>query len=132
MSVVITVGLGAVIALAAATDSHADTAANQVASRAEIGTIFAQLVLGVLAVLLISGEYGTGMIRSSMATVPKRLPVLWAKLAVYVAVVFPLTLVSSFAAFWARAGWPGSRRADRPSDWATPTCCASSSAARST
>ena len=101
MSVIVTVGLGAVIALAAATDSHADTAAHQVATRAEIGTIFAQLILGVLAVLLISGEYGTGMIRSSMATVPKRLPVLWAKLAVYVAVVFPLTLASSFAAFWA-------------------------------
>ena len=100
LSVVITVGLGAVISLAAAHDAHADTAAHQVATRAEIGGIFAQLVLGVLAVLLISGEYGTGMIRSSLATVPRRLPVFWAKLSVYVAVVLPLTLASSFAAFW--------------------------------
>ena len=30
-----------------------------------------------------SGEYGTGMIRSSLTVVPRRLPVLWAKLAVF-------------------------------------------------
>jgi ABC-type transport system involved in multi-copper enzyme maturation permease subunit len=100
MSVVITVGLGAVISLAAAHSSNVDTSTHEVATRTQIGGIFAQLVLGVLAVLLISGEYGTGMIRSSMAAVPRRLPVLWAKLSVYVAVVFPLTLASSFAAFW--------------------------------
>lgn len=100
VSVLITVGLGAVISLAAAHSANVDTAAHQVATRSQIGSLFAQLVLGVLAVLLISGEYGTGMIRSSMATVPRRRPVLWAKISVYVAVVLPLTLASSFAAFW--------------------------------
>jgi hypothetical protein len=39
------------------------------------------------------------MIRSSMAVVPRRLPVLWAKLAVYVAVVFPVSLLTSVASF---------------------------------
>jgi ABC-2 type transport system permease protein len=63
------------------------------------GVNLAQLVLGTLGVLLMSGEYGTGMIRSTLAAVPKRLPVLWAKAAVFTAVVFPLTLVAAFAAF---------------------------------
>ena len=47
------------------------------------GFHFAQLALGVLGVLVISGEYSTGMIRSSFAAVPKRLPVLWAKLLMF-------------------------------------------------
>jgi ABC-2 type transport system permease protein len=63
------------------------------------GVNFAQLVLGTLGVLLMSGEYGTGMVRSTLAAVPRRLPVLWAKIAVFAAVVFPLMLVAAFAAF---------------------------------
>jgi ABC-type transport system involved in multi-copper enzyme maturation permease subunit len=70
-----------------------------VATRGGIGSILAQLALGTLAVLLVSGEYGTGMIRSSITAVPKRLPVLWAKLAVYIAVVFPVTLATSIVTF---------------------------------
>jgi ABC-2 type transport system permease protein len=64
------------------------------------GIIFAQLAVGVLGVLVISGEYSTGMIRSSLTAVPRRLPVLWAKLAVFAAVVFPVMLVTSFASFF--------------------------------
>jgi ABC-2 type transport system permease protein len=63
------------------------------------GVNFAQLVLGTLGVLLMSGEYGTGMIRSTLAAVPRRLPVLWAKITVFTAVVFPLMLVAGFVAF---------------------------------
>jgi ABC-2 type transport system permease protein len=40
--------------------------------------LFAQLVLGMIGVLAFSGEYGTGMIRATLAVVPSRLPVLWA------------------------------------------------------
>jgi len=50
------------------------------------GLSFGQLLLGALAVLMISGEYGTGMIRSSVTAVPLRVPVLLAK-AVVVAVL---------------------------------------------
>ena len=53
------------------------------------GSTFAQLVLGSLGVLLMAGEYSTGMIRSTLAAVPARLPVLWAKSAVFAAVVVP-------------------------------------------
>jgi ABC-2 type transport system permease protein len=54
------------------------------------GLSFGQLLLGALAVLMISSEYGTGMIRSSIAAVPQRIPVLLAK-AVVVAVVGYIT-----------------------------------------
>ena len=63
------------------------------------GSTFAQLVLGTLGVLLMAGEYSTGMIRSTLAAVPSRLPVLWSKAAVFTAVVFPLMLVASLVAF---------------------------------
>jgi ABC-2 type transport system permease protein len=64
------------------------------------GFNLAQLAIGVLGVLIISGEYTTGMIRSTMMAVPKRLPVLWAKLGVFTAVTFVLMLVASFIAFF--------------------------------
>ena len=64
------------------------------------GYHLAQLAIGVLGVLVISGEYATGMIRSSLMAVPKRLPVLWAKLSVFCGVTFALMLVSSFVAFF--------------------------------
>ena len=54
----------------------------------------------MLGVLLISGEYSTGMIRSSLTVVPRRLPMLWAKLAVFAGVVFLTMVIASFAAFF--------------------------------
>jgi ABC-2 type transport system permease protein len=61
----------------------------------------AQLAIGVLGVLVISGEYATGMIRSSLMAVPHRLPVLWAKIAVYAAVTFVLMLIATLISFFA-------------------------------
>jgi ABC-2 type transport system permease protein len=98
-AVVLTVGLGVTISLAAAAESTSSGRPDDVASRGMIGAILAQLALGTLGVLLVSGEYGTGMIRSSMTVVPRRLPVLWAKLAVYVAVVLPVTVATTTATF---------------------------------
>ena len=65
------------------------------------GYHLAQLAIGVLGVLVISGEYTTGMIRSSMMAVPRRLPVLWAKIGVFAAVTFVVMLVSSLISFFA-------------------------------
>ncbi|MCW2947198.1 MAG: transporter permease [Actinoallomurus sp.] len=64
------------------------------------GYFLAQLALGVLGVLVISGEYSTGMIRATLSAVPKRLPVLWAKAAVFGAVTLVLMLVTSFVTFF--------------------------------
>jgi ABC-2 type transport system permease protein len=48
-----------------------------------VGLMFGQLVIAVLGVLIISGEYSTGQIRSSFMAVPSRLPVLAAKALVF-------------------------------------------------
>jgi ABC-2 type transport system permease protein len=63
------------------------------------GTNFAQLALGVLGVLVTAGEYSTGMIRSTLTGVPRRLPVLWCKSAVYGAVALLVGVTGVFAAF---------------------------------
>jgi ABC-type transport system involved in multi-copper enzyme maturation permease subunit len=65
------------------------------------GYHLAQLAIGVLGVLVITGEYSTGMIRSSLMAVPRRLPVLWAKLLVYAAVTLVLMLIASLISFFA-------------------------------
>jgi hypothetical protein len=67
--------------------------------RTLIGYNLAQLAVCVLGVLLVTGEYATGMIRATFAAVPRRLPVLWAKAAVYAGVTFTLMVGASFAAF---------------------------------
>jgi ABC-type transport system involved in multi-copper enzyme maturation permease subunit len=65
------------------------------------GYHLAQLAIGVLGVLVISGEYSTGMIRSSLMAVPRRLPVLWAKVIVFALSSFVLMLVASLISFYA-------------------------------
>ena len=72
-----------------------------VAQLLSAGYQLGQLAVAVLAVLTITGEYSTGMIRSSFAAVPRRGPVLAAKalvLAMVVAVVTTTTMAASFVA----------------------------------
>jgi ABC-2 type transport system permease protein len=64
------------------------------------GAYGAQLTVGVLGVLLASGEYGTGMIRSTLTAVPARLPVLWAKLAVFAAIALVVSEAAVFTSLW--------------------------------
>ena len=64
------------------------------------GVYLAQLAIGVLGVLVISGEYATGMIRATFAAVPRRLPVLLAKLVVFAVLTFVATALAAFAAFF--------------------------------
>ena len=78
-------------------------------SNSLLGILFAQLVFGVVGVLAFSGEYGTGMIRATLAVVPARLPVLWAKLIVLAGLVLPLTLLCAVADFFAATAIESSR-----------------------
>lgn len=64
------------------------------------GVQLAQLAIGVLGVLVITGEYSTGMIRSSFTAVPKRLPVLWAKAGVYALTTLVLMVPATLTAFF--------------------------------
>jgi ABC-2 type transport system permease protein len=99
VTVLAAVGIGVLTSAMAAGDPHVSTGPASVAARSQLGGWISQLSVGVLAVLFICGEYGTGMIRSTMIAIPRRLPVLWAKIGVFAASALPVTLVSSLAAF---------------------------------
>ncbi|WP_343318828.1 ABC transporter permease [Arthrobacter sp. TMP15] len=53
------------------------------------------LILGSLSVLLMSSEFGTGMIRSTVTAVPKRLPAFFAKAMVLIVISYVLTLLAA-------------------------------------
>jgi ABC-2 type transport system permease protein len=110
VAAVLIVGLGAAIAGSGTPYkvSPGNTAASGV-SVALIGVLFAQLVMGMVGVLAFSGEYGTGMIRATLAVVPARLPVLWAKVIVLVGLVLPVTMLCAFADFFAAFAIESSR-----------------------
>ncbi|MET8448085.1 ABC transporter permease [Streptomyces sp. NPDC005209] len=76
-----------------------DFARSTALSLSLFGTNFAQLALGVLGVLVTAGEYSTGMIRSTLAAVPRRLPVLWSKAAVLGLVALVIGTIGVFVAF---------------------------------
>jgi len=63
------------------------------------GVQLAQIAVGVLGVLLVTGEYATGLIRTTFAAVPRRLPVLWAKAALATATITAVSVPAAFAAF---------------------------------
>ena len=99
---VLMVGLGA--AIAGLGPPYRVSAAHPAAagvSASLLGVLFAQLVIGVVGVLAFSGEYGTGMIRATLAVVPARLPVLWAKLIVLAGLVLPVSMLCAFVDFFA-------------------------------
>ncbi len=104
VAVVLTVGLGALFSAVrssnfASMSPHELATFNPTATSLS-GVALAELAIGVLGVLVITGEYATGMIRSSLTVVPKRTPVLWNKIGIAAVVSFALMLVASFAAFF--------------------------------
>ncbi|WP_223690339.1 ABC transporter permease subunit [Leifsonia poae] len=70
-----------------------------VTSTASFGIYFGQLAVAVLGVLAISGEYSTGMIRSSFAAVPRRTPIFVAKSIVLFLSSFVVGVVTTLAAY---------------------------------
>ncbi|MGI4895854.1 MAG: hypothetical protein ACRYF3_12150 [Janthinobacterium lividum] len=78
---------------------------DRVASASLQGLYLAQLLIGVLGVLFVSGEYTTGMIRSTLAAVPTRVPVVAAKAVVFAVVTLVALVPASFAAFFAAQGF---------------------------
>ena len=66
------------------------------------GADLAKLVIAVLGVLIVTGEYSTGMIRSTLTAVPTRLPALCGKALVLTAVT-AITAAVAVALSWAVA-----------------------------
>src|SRR5262245_40276198 len=103
-AVVLMIGLGALFSAVTASQYHTfsvvERAAFNPVTTSLNGVIFAVVAFGVLGVLLMGGEYGTGMIRASLTAVPRRLPVLWGKVAVFAGSIFSVSLVASFLSFF--------------------------------
>lgn len=91
------VGFAILIALA----EIANNETGDPASTGLAGTPIAALLMAVLGVVVISGEYRTGMIRTTLLAVPRRVRVLTAKAVVLTAVVFAVMLPATFAGFFA-------------------------------
>jgi ABC-type transport system involved in multi-copper enzyme maturation permease subunit len=63
------------------------------------GATFGQVALCVMGVMMIAGEYASGMIRTSLLAVPRRLPLLAAKGAVLATLMFVIGAVLGLVAF---------------------------------
>ncbi len=87
------VAFGAIIALNTRNPAGLDPE-DVVASGPLQGYYLGQLLMGALGVLVVSGEYSSGMIRATLAAVPTRIPVLVAKAVVFTVVV-GITMVSA-------------------------------------
>ena len=64
-----------------------------------IGHAFGQLALAVLAVLVITGEYATGMIRSTLSASPRRVPVYLGKALIVVLATAAIAVIGTALAF---------------------------------
>jgi ABC-2 type transport system permease protein len=64
------------------------------------GLLFGQLAIGVLGVLTMSAEYGSGSIRATLAAIPRRPVVLGAKAVVCGVVALVVSEAVSFSAFF--------------------------------
>lgn len=103
VTVVAGIGIGAIVTSATASRwanrSPADQASFDPTRSSLAGLLFAQLAVGVLAVLVVSAEYSTGTIRATLAAVPRRPHVLVAKVLVFGVLVLVTGELTSFAAF---------------------------------
>ncbi|PSM38318.1 ABC transporter permease [Streptomyces dioscori] len=75
------------------------------------GMSLGQLAMIVFGVLVVSNEYSTGMIRTSLSAVPQRGTFLFSKMAVATGLAFLVGLVTSFVAFFLGQAMLGSHKA---------------------
>jgi len=103
-TIIITVGIGIIAtATEAARWAHAsslDRLTFDPTNMSLTGLLFGQIALGILGILVITGEYGTGTIRASLAAVPNRPLFLAAKAAAFALVAVVVGEIVSFGAFF--------------------------------
>ncbi|MFF4753506.1 ABC transporter permease [Streptomyces sp. NPDC002514] len=114
LAVVVTIALGMLIS-ALSRSQFADMPARERVSFDPTYVSFAGMTLGQLAlivfgVLVVSNEYSTGMIRTSLAAVPRRGTFLFGKIAVATALALVVGMATSFAAFFLGQAMLGSHR----------------------
>jgi ABC-2 type transport system permease protein len=115
LAVVVTLALGMLIS-ALSRKEFGSMSARERAGFDPTFTSFAGMGLGQLAmivfgVLVVSNEYSTGMIRTSLAAVPQRGTFLFGKIAVATALALAVGLATGFAAFFLGQAMLGGHRA---------------------
>jgi ABC-2 type transport system permease protein len=98
------VSVGISVLIAAVTSANWDSLSDSSKATMDMsavvaGVYFGVLVTGVLGVLVVSTEYGTGMMRTSLTAFPRRGTLFAAKAAVLTLVVLLLGLVIAFASY---------------------------------
>ncbi|MGY2082111.1 ABC transporter permease [Modestobacter sp. SYSU DS0657] len=94
-------GTTALICWAVARDLASGEAGEPAAAFVTWGMLFAQLTAVALGTLVVTGEYGTGMIRASLTAVPRRGSVIAAKGLLVVGTLFLAGLVTAVAGYLA-------------------------------
>lgn len=106
--VVVAVGFSALIAVVISNtwnspgsrDGHVQLHTDPTSVLYGAGFGFGQLALCVLGVIVITSEYSTGAIRSSVLAVPRRLPMLAAKAVVFAVLELIVCAITVFAVFF--------------------------------
>jgi ABC-type transport system involved in multi-copper enzyme maturation permease subunit len=100
-AVALIIGIGAIAAGVVPGHLRADDRLTFNGTRLSLsGVNLAQIAVGVLGVLVITSEYGTGMIRATVSAVPQRRMLLAAKGVVFAVTALIVGLVASFIAFF--------------------------------
>ncbi|MFI6293788.1 ABC transporter permease [Nonomuraea sp. NPDC050790] len=98
----IMVAFGGLVSWAVVSSASAD-ATGSPGQAVMIGLValpFAAIAMATLGVLVISGEYRTGMIRTSLQAVPQRLTFLYGKAVVFTVAALVVGLVTAYTAFF--------------------------------
>jgi ABC-2 type transport system permease protein len=102
------VTIAGALAIAIAVGANTKNAAGDLTNNALAGISLGLLLSGVLGVLIMTGEYSSGAIRSTLTAIPNRSLVLAAKAAVFGAVALAAGEAAAFIAFFAgEAALPG-------------------------
>jgi ABC-2 type transport system permease protein len=101
---IVSVGLGLAIT-AGISSNMANNPGNKAgfdATQVSLGAFFelGQLIIAVIGAMVITSEYSTGMIRTSLTAQPRRGVVYAAKAIVFTAVTLVISLVTAFVAFF--------------------------------
>ncbi|MGI3227560.1 ABC transporter permease [Streptomyces sp. GTA36] len=115
LAAVVTVALGVLISLLSKNEfddlSTKDRLSFDPTFISFAGMSLGQLAMIVFGVLVVSNEYSTGMIRTSLAAVPQRGTFLFSKIAVATGLAFVVALATTFVAFFLGQAMLGSHRA---------------------
>ena len=101
---VVSVGMAALLSLSTQLDQSGaqrppESQVGFVVTAVTVDIFFAQMIVAVLGVMAVTGEYSTGVIKASLAAVPKRLPMLPAKAIVVFVATYLVGLGGNLASY---------------------------------